>query len=170
MDRKTLEAWLHRHLPLSAAMRVRVNAVGPERVILRAPLRPNRNHQRSAFGGSVSTIALLAAWALIHARLRDARIAHRLVVQRHEIDYQRPVTGPLIAHAIWLDPDDWPAFVRALREKGKARIDVVACLEQNGETAAHFHGTFVALAPEELVYEQATSSPRRSRRRPIAPR
>ncbi|HMP75801.1 MAG TPA: YiiD C-terminal domain-containing protein [Kiritimatiellia bacterium] len=152
MERKALEAWLHRHIPLSAAMQVQVKTVEPERVILRAPLRPNRNHQHTAFGGSVSTMALLAAWALIHARLRDARIAHRLVVQRQEIDYQRPVTGPLLARAIWLDPDEWPTFVRALREKGKARIDVVAFLEQNRESAAHFHGTFVALAPEELVY------------------
>mgnify|MGYP005851905985 CR=1 FL=1 len=156
-----LERYLHRHIPVSKAMRVKVMEVVPDRVVLRAPLSANRNHQGTAFGGSLSTLAILAAWSLIHARLKDERVAHRLVIRRHTMEYQRPVTGPLIAHAILFDPADWPAFVRALREKGKARLAMLATLLEKNEPAAHFEGDFVALTPEEIVYGGGESPRRR---------
>src|SRR5581483_6434170 len=65
-----IEQYLHRHIPLSAAMGVRVRAASPERVELAAPLAPNINHHETLFGGSGAAIATLSAWTLVNIRLR----------------------------------------------------------------------------------------------------
>ncbi|MET0363375.1 MAG: YiiD C-terminal domain-containing protein, partial [Sphingobium sp.] len=52
MDRDSLQAYLHRQIPLSAAMQVSVQSAALESVTLSAPLEPNINHKSTAFGGS----------------------------------------------------------------------------------------------------------------------
>lgn len=59
-----LEADLHGNIPLTQAMQVRVLEIGPDSVRLGAPLSANINHHRTAFGGSLATLATLAAWSL----------------------------------------------------------------------------------------------------------
>ena len=49
-----VEQYLHRHIPLSAAMGIRVRLATPHRVELWAPLAPNINHQSTVFGGSAA--------------------------------------------------------------------------------------------------------------------
>ena len=63
-----LEWYLHEHIPLSKATEVSVVSVAEDTVILRAAA--NINHRETVFGGSASAIAVLAAWRLLHARLR----------------------------------------------------------------------------------------------------
>ena len=65
-----LQLYLHQHIPLSAAMQVRVLAATPDEVLLQAPLAPNINHRETVFGGSASALAILAAWSLVHTRMR----------------------------------------------------------------------------------------------------
>jgi len=69
-----VERYLHRNIPLSAAMGVRVRSATPRRVELEAPLAPNINHQSTVFGGSASALAMLSAWTLVHLGLRHASI------------------------------------------------------------------------------------------------
>jgi thioesterase domain-containing protein len=82
-----LEAYLHEHIPLSHAMQVAVVELGPDTVVLRAPLAPNINHRETVFGGSASAVAILAAWSLLHTRLTSAGISARLVIQRNTMSY-----------------------------------------------------------------------------------
>lgn len=58
-----LQAYLHRQIPLSAAMQVSVVSATLDSVVLSAPLAPNINHKYTAFGGSVSALGILAAWS-----------------------------------------------------------------------------------------------------------
>ena len=62
MTPAALETYLHDHIPLSRAMAVRVVTSAPGHVELAAPLEPNINVHGTAFGGSVSTLGVLAAW------------------------------------------------------------------------------------------------------------
>jgi thioesterase domain-containing protein len=93
MTAPELEAYLHGHIPLSAAMQVSVDAVSIDGVTLRAPLAPNINHRDTVFGGSASAVAILAAWSLLHARMRGEGIAARLVIQSNMMDYALPTLG-----------------------------------------------------------------------------
>src|SRR4051812_8071949 len=87
MTASELEDYLHSHIPLSAAMQVAVDTVDVHGVVLRAPLAPNINHRDTVFGGSASAVAILAAWSLLHTRMRQEGIAARLVIQANTMDY-----------------------------------------------------------------------------------
>jgi len=141
-----LEAYLHGHIPLSQAMQVSVARVGADEVVLRAPLAPNINHRDTVFGGSASAVAILAAWSLLHVRLRAERLQSRLVIQRNTMDYALPILGEFSARSSLEHPDEWPRFTRMLARKGRARMAVVAVLEAQGQVAGRLTGEFVALA------------------------
>lgn len=140
-----LEQYLQAHIPLSRALQVHVEKIEEAAVVLSAPLAPNINHRETLFGGSASAIAILAAWSLLHTRLRRAGMASRLVIQRNTMEYELPVAGDFTARASLQDPAQWDGFVRMLARKGKARIAVVSVLEYEGRPAGHLVGEFVAL-------------------------
>lgn len=140
-----LEDCLHERLPLTQAMQVSVVSVQRESVILSAPLLPNINHHETVFGGSASTLAITAAWSLVYVRLKEAGIATDLVIQRNTMEYERPMTGAFTARSFIVREDAWPVFIRMLARKGRARINVSAVLEHQGQVAGRFIGEFVAL-------------------------
>ena len=141
-----LEQYLHENIPLSKAMGVSVVSVEGDAVIVRAPLEPNVNHRGTVFGGSASALALLAAWSLLHVRLRREGIASHLVVRRNTMDYEKPILGAFTARSQLEQPAEWSRFADALLRKGKARISVVAVLEQAGQVVGRLTGEFAVLA------------------------
>ncbi len=143
-----LENYLHEHIPLSKAMAVSVVEAGPDAVVLSAPLAPNINHRETVFGGSASALATLAAWALLHVRLRAEGFTSRLVIQRNTMEYDRPIDGAFTARASVDQVRDWSRFIRMLSRKGRARIGVASVLEYHGRVAGRFSGEFVALGGE----------------------
>jgi thioesterase domain-containing protein len=145
MQAEELERYLHEHIPLSRAMAVRVVSVGTDAVVLRAPLAPNINHRETVFGGSASAVAILAAWSLLHVRLRGEGIVSRLVIQRNTMEYEQAITGDFTARSSLAQPAHWPQFTRMLARKGKARIEVSSVLERDGHVAGRLMGEFVAL-------------------------
>jgi thioesterase domain-containing protein len=144
MHEAELAGYLHQHIPLSAAMQVGVVAVTPQSVVLSAPLAPNINHRETVFGGSASALAILAAWSLLHTRMRAEGLQGKLVIQRNAMDYRAPILGGFTARSS-LDESDWQAFARMLARKGKARISVRSVLEAGGAEMGCLEGEFVAL-------------------------
>ena len=140
-----LEQYLHGHIPLSRAMAVSVSSVEEHEVVLRAPLAPNINHRETVFGGSASALAILAAWSLLHSRLRSEGISSRLVIQRNTMEYEQPIVGGFTARSYLEQPAQWQQFIRMLARKGKARVVVCSVLEHAGQVVGRFTGEFVAL-------------------------
>lgn len=140
-----LQAYLHEKIPISAAMQVRVAEVSCHSIVLAAPLGPNINHQQTLFGGSAAAVAILAAWSLLHVRLRAEGIACDLVIQSNSIDYDLPVTADFTARSMLADPTGWERFLKTLARHGRARIEVGSVLEFGGSVAARSNGRFVAL-------------------------
>jgi thioesterase domain-containing protein len=139
-----IEQYLHEHIPLSKAMGVTVLEATDASVLLMAPLGPNINHRGTVFGGSASALAILAAWALLHRRLRGEGCHCRLVIQRNSMDYELPIPGDFTARATLDLQADWAAFLRMLTRKGKGRIGTLAILECEGQRVGRFSGDFVA--------------------------
>ncbi len=142
-----LELYLHEHIPLSKAVEVSVVAISDDAVTLRAPLAPNINHRETMFGGSASAVAILAAWSLLHTRLRRDGIANRLVIQRSTMEFEQPIWGDFTARSSLEQPVEWQRFTLLLARKGKARMAVTAILEHAGQVVGRFRGEFVALGP-----------------------
>lgn len=141
-----LETYLHRHIPISAAMQVRARSVTSDEVVLEVPLGPNINHRETLFGGSATALSILAAWSLVHLRLETTGLPHRLVIQRQTMSYDAPVTGTAAAHARLAPETDWDRAVKTLRRHGKARIAAVAELRFADAVAGRMAADFVALA------------------------
>ena len=144
MSPAELERYIHEHIPLSRAMAVSVRSVEHDAVILLAPLAPNINHRDTVFGGSASALAILAAWSLLHLRLRAEGITGRLVIQRNSMEYERPIVGEFTARSSLEPPGQWQKFTHTLARKGRGRVNVSAVLEQGDQVVGRFTGEFVA--------------------------
>jgi thioesterase domain-containing protein len=157
-----LEQYLHRTIPLSRAMQVTVLELSDERVTLAAPLAPNVNHRGTVFGGSACTLATLAAWSLLHWRLKDWLPATSVVLQRNSMNYERPVAGDFSARASLAPGALWQLFLRTLERRGRARISMSARLFWGELAAGDFIGEFVALteaAASTAVTPSTASAP-----------
>ena len=123
-------------------MGVRVRSIRP--MTLEAPLKPNRNHLQTAFGGSINALATLAAYAFLWLELREDSTAH-VVVAESSIRFRRPIRG--LIRAICLPPD--PAAVAMLKPNlahtGRVRIRLHVEIKENRFVAAEFEGNFVAI-------------------------
>lgn len=141
-----LQAYLHAHIPLSAAMDVRVLAVGPPELVLAVPLAPNLNHRGTAFGGSLVTAAILAGWSWLHVALRREGVDARLVIQRQEMEYLSAVEAGFEAACAGPALSEFARFLQALRARGRARTTLLVEVRCGGALVGRFSGDFVALA------------------------
>lgn len=149
MDRElSLEKYLHEQIPLSAAMQVSVHSATMESVILSAPLEPNINHKSTVFGGSASALGILAAWSMLHLRLMDEGYHCEIVIQSHQMEYDRPISGRFTATSSLADTSAWPAFLKMLTRKKRARIEVQSSLAYSDAIVGRFKGKFVAFLRE----------------------
>ncbi|MEO5586163.1 MAG: thioesterase domain-containing protein [Novosphingobium sp.] len=146
---RRVENYLHEQIPLSAAMQVAVLVASGDAVELRAPLAPNINHKSTAFGGSIATLGILAAWSLLHVRLLEAGLAGEVVIQSSHVDYDKPVTGSFTARSSLADDSRWAGFTKMLARKKMARIEVGSVVTSGGITVARFQGKFVAFLNAE---------------------
>ena len=145
MTLRDFEQYLHENIPLSKAMQVTVVVRNPDQVVLSAPLAPNVNPHKTVFGGSISAVAMLAAWSLLHTRLKTSGLSALLVLKRNTMNYEVPVSGNFNVTASAPDTEAWDAFARMLTLRGRARIIVSAVIEYRGQVAGRFEGEFVAL-------------------------
>ena len=137
--------YLHTHIPISQAMGVRVEACGRDEVRLSAPLAANVNHRATVFGGSASALAILAGWTWMHLALGEAGFSCRLVIQRNEMEYLRPIDGDFTARCTAVSDLRFTKLVETLRRRGKARLKMKADLLLEGEVVGRFAGDYVAI-------------------------
>jgi len=145
MTPRALELYLHKNIPLSKAMEVAVAAREDGGIELSAPLPPNLNHRGTAFGGSVSSLAVLSAWTLLHVELGRAGLPSRIVIQKSEFTYLKPIDGEFSAVCALPAPAVWNRFLTTLRRRGKARIALEASVRCGAVEAGRFTGDYVAL-------------------------
>lgn len=140
-----LTTYLHREIPISGSMGIEVESIGPGQVILSAPLEPNLNHKSTAFGGSLSAIAVLSGWALLHLRLEEAELDAELVIRRNETSYGAAAHGRFRAAATLADEEQWALLARTIKRGRMARIDMRAIVSTDAGPCAAFSGEFVAV-------------------------
>ncbi|KQM99351.1 hypothetical protein ASE85_10990 [Sphingobium sp. Leaf26] len=148
MNRQALEEYLHRQIPLAAAVAAKVVHADAHSLTLSAPLAPNLNHKSTAFGGSISVLGILAAWAIVHTRLESEGVACEVVIQSSQMDYLRPITGIFTAKSSLVRTSDWPIFMKMLARRKRARIEVGVTLFADDLPAATMTGRFVAFRRE----------------------
>ncbi len=136
--------YLHDHIPLTRHLGAVVEAYDRTSVRLAAPLAPNLNHRSTAFGGSLSALAILAGWTLLHLALRERGIEARLVIQRSEVDFDEPVGGDFTATASLPGSADWERFLATLARRRKARVRVRGAIHSQSGVGGTYEGVYVA--------------------------
>jgi thioesterase domain-containing protein len=137
-----LTSYLHQHIPLSSAMGVRVVECGLRRVVLEAQFAPNVNHQGTVFGGSIAAVAVLSGWCLCRIRFRGP--GTQLVVSEETVRYVKPLTGTFRATCEGEDAM-FEVALSQFHRRGKARVRLLATVEDVDGVGAELSGEFVAL-------------------------
>ena len=117
------------------------------RVVL--PLEKNRNHQQTAFAGSLNALCTLAGWSTVFLITRCHDLGGGIVIRRSAIKYLLPVTAasiPAICRPV-TEPEE-AHFIEMLREKGQAKLDLDVEVTIDAHLAVAFHGSYVVLNRE----------------------
>ncbi|MBU6420625.1 MAG: YiiD C-terminal domain-containing protein [Gammaproteobacteria bacterium] len=138
-----LEVYLHAHIPLVQHMHARVDTCNAAGLTLSAPLAANLNHEGTAFGGSLDSLAMLACWGLVWLLLEPGPAAH-IVVAESRMQFLRPVTDILIARCAMPEATARQTFLDTLQRRNKARLKLQAEITQSHAVCAKFAGQFVA--------------------------
>ena len=142
-DLAEVEAFLHRQIPITAAMGIHLVSRNADTLVLGAPLSLNHNHLGTAFAGSLNALATLTGYAFLWLELRE-RPCH-VVLRNSTIAFRRPVTCDPQAICRTPEPQQLSAFHDAFLQKGKARLLLRVTIQEHGSLAVTFEGTFVAL-------------------------
>ena len=135
-------------MPPVAAMQVRALGFSGDVLSLTAPLAANVNDKGCAFGGSMAGVMTLAGWGLLTLKLEAEGLPAEVYVADSHVRYLKPLYADLHAQARFEPGVDWTAFVRSLRERGRARAGVLATLhDPEGAVVAELSGRFAALRP-----------------------
>ncbi|AHZ84865.1 YiiD C-terminal domain-containing protein [Bdellovibrio bacteriovorus] len=124
---------------------IEVKEIGSSRVHFRVSLEKNKNHKGTAFGGSLYASAVLAAYALALAGLKQRGLdTENIVIAKGEIQYLRPVETDFDIVSEFPSEDDEEAFYQELlskkRVRGKIRSQI---LGEGGSLKASLVGDFV---------------------------
>jgi len=146
----TLTEHLHRTIPAARAMDIRIVEVGAEGALLTAPFAPNANDHGSAFGGSVSSLAILAGWTWVNECLRREGLEAGSVLRGSELVFRAPARGDMQAIVVAPGPKAVDRFLRGLRRFGRGRVTVPTEIRCGEELVAEHQGDYAA-GVEEAV-------------------
>ena len=139
-----LEQTLYREMPICRAMAIRPTAWDGRQLSMQMPLEPNRNHQYSAFAGSLNALCTISGWGLVFLKVREEGLAGNIVIRRSQIRYFRPVRSPNIAaETLPLDAEAEQYFFELLRSKGTSKIDVASQIADAEGPLVSFAGSYV---------------------------
>jgi thioesterase domain-containing protein len=141
---RDLQSTLEREIPMCAQMGIRVHSSGPEGLVMRLPLGPNRNHQQTAFAGSLNAVCTVAGWGTVFLLLKDLGRGGNIVIRRSSIRYLQPVLLPeILAHCQPVVAASRQYFVEMLDEKKQAKMDLDVEIRGPGAPLVSFNGSYV---------------------------
>jgi thioesterase domain-containing protein len=148
-----LEAMIVEEMPITKHLEFSLAAESDGKLRASAPLKPNANHMGTAFGGSLSMLATVTGWAMMHQLVQDAvedmKRRVEVIIQEGDIEYIKPVRDNISVICERPDEDTIERFRSMLDRWGRARLDLKCKIDAAGERAVTFIGRYVALAEDE---------------------
>ena len=139
-----LQHVLENEIPMCAQMNMQVAGHTAEGLAVSMPLEVNRNHQQTAFAGSLNALCTIAGWGTVYLLLRRLEQQGSIVIRRSTIKYHVPVTSSLVvARCHPVEPVASDYFAEMYEEKGQAKLDLVIEISGEGRTAVTFSGSYV---------------------------
>jgi thioesterase domain-containing protein len=143
-----LQGVLEREIPMCAQMGINVHNGGADGLVMRLPLKPNRNHQQTAFAGSLNALCTIAGWGSVFLLLRELGRDGNIVIRRSTIRYQEPVaSSEIYARCQPVTAEARQYFLEMLGDKGQAKLDLMVEIAGSDGPAVSFSGSYVVLPP-----------------------
>jgi len=136
--------WLHREIPLTAAMQIDRVEFDGEKLSLHAPLAPNLNDKGTGFAGSTAGLATLSGWSLITLWLQSRSIEADVMIARSEIDYRAPLLEDLRTEVALPDRETMMEFESRLKTRGRARLPLIVILGDSLNPILQLSGDYAA--------------------------
>lgn len=126
MTPQEMTDFLHREIPLTAAMEISVQKCSRENIILTVPLLPNKNDKNTGFGGSISCLLTVCGWVMMYCNFHEKLPHGKIVIQSSQMRYLAPITSDFRAECICQDEEGKEALLEsyAQRKKGKLSLSV----------------------------------------------
>lgn len=141
-----LQSILEREIPMCSHMGIRVHEHGPSGLVMRFPFEPNRNHQQTAFAGSLNALCTITGWGTVFLLLKEAGRRGSIVIRRSSIRYQEPVTSSeIFARCEGVTAAARQYFVEMLDDKKQAKLDLVVEIPGPSGPLVSFNGSYVVL-------------------------
>jgi thioesterase domain-containing protein len=139
-----LQQTLNREMPITTPMGLRARSWDGVRLAMEMPLEPNRNHQYSAFAGSLNALCTATGWGTVFLLLESQGMSGNIVIRRSSIRYHRPVRTPLFI-ATNLPPSGQALeyFYELQKFKGRTKIDISVEIADGEGPYVTFSGSYV---------------------------
>ena len=148
MEQK-IEEYLKKHIPFSRSLDFQVVAYDEQSMRIKAPLQSNLNHQLTAFGGSVCTLAILTSWALLNFAMREVINPSELVIQGSDMKFLKPIRSEFEAISSLPSSQKYYYFLESIQKHKKGRITLQAEVRAEGVLSATHQGTYVGFAGQK---------------------
>jgi thioesterase domain-containing protein len=139
-----LQQTLNREMPITIPMGLRARSWDGVRLSMEMPLEPNRNHQYSAFAGSLNALCTATGWGTVLLLLESQGMSGNIVIRRSSIRYHRPVRTPLfIASSLPPSGQALEYFYELQKFKGRTKIDISVEIADEEGPYVTFSGSYV---------------------------
>jgi thioesterase domain-containing protein len=147
-----LQGKLEREIPMCAQMGIRVHRNGADGLVMRLPLDLNRNHQQTAFAGSLNALCTITGWGSVYLLLRELHREGNIVIRRSSIRYHQPVaSAEIFARCQPIPAGARQYFLEMLDDKGQAKLDLTVEIAGAAGPAVSFTGSYVVVRPGVAV-------------------
>jgi thioesterase domain-containing protein len=139
-----LQTTLAAEMPICTPMGIRATAWDGRQLTMEMPLVPNRNHQHTAFAGSLNALCTVVGWGTVFLLLEQRQLGGNVVIRRSSIRYLRPVHDEMIiCQGRPVDAESERFFFELLASKGQSKIDVATEIVDGEGTLVSFQGSYV---------------------------
>ena len=139
-----LEQKLTAEMPICTPMGIRPVSWDGRLLAMEMPLGVNRNHQYSAFAGSLNALCTVVGWGTVFLMLQREGLGGNIVIRRSYIRYLRPVREDrIVARTLPIDAEAESFFFELLRSKGTSKIEVYSEIADAEGALVSFHGSYV---------------------------
>ena len=146
-----LQQLITRKMPVTQYLDFSFDQYDENGLVLSAPLKPNINHRGTAFGGSISMLAILAGYGMTLLLLEDCNTPYHIVIQNENVTFLNPIKKNFKVLCTKPKPSDFKKLKDMLLKKGKGRIyqHCLICEDDSSIEAAKLEGSFVVIKDDE---------------------
>lgn len=119
---KQFQKFLHKSIPLTKDMGLKLIEFNQTTLKLTAPLSNNINDKGSVFGGSSSALMIIAAWSLIKLNCDDYDIDADIVIHKNETIWKKPLYSDLVLEAVFEEEYDFKQISKIVDNKRHKKI------------------------------------------------